>query len=288
MINPSLPQVRWQEHSTKLNANPEMMTRKDALKTGLYEKTKRGQHDVSAASEGCFSKQIFDEAALKMGTMYSTPVPHCFKQKFFGGSPVTPKARNEFQKPRFTSSPWRRAMRESMRPNMYTVDNSERDSSEDKQLAQPKTFEVVRQSTILWQDIHPNADCPGLLEKRREALKAALKSRKDRRHRREKEFSAQIRRAPTSPNRLENVDDITKQSVKFPSRAHSDDLNYWIRPNKDVRLASISTEALAPKTPEAKASLNASPRAKTVFVSLTIPGASYGNKTVLPSLHKLV
>jgi len=139
---------------------------------------------VSARQMKDLSANIFDEAALKIGTMYDTPVPHCFKQKFFCGS------RNEFQKPRFTSSPWRGATRESVRPNLCTIVSNEREPSEDKQPARPKTFEIVRQTTIVWQDIHPNADCPTLLEKRRKALKAALKSRKDRRHRREKEFSA--------------------------------------------------------------------------------------------------
>lgn len=230
--------------------------------------------------------------------MYDTPVPHCFKQKFFSGSIATPKARYEFKKPRLTSSPWRGATRESARPNLCTIDSNERDPSEDKQPTQPKTFEVVRQTTIVWQDFHPNADCPTLLEKRKKALKAALKSRKERRHRREKEFSAKIRRASAPMSNLpESVEDIVTLCTKFPTRAYSDDLN-WVRRNKDVRLASISTEALAPKSPEANVRCHVSPRAKTpraksphaktVFLNFTIPAAGAGNKTILPSLHKLV
>jgi len=273
-----------------------------SLKTGPHEKQRRGQNHTypgsNVSNEGSFSKQIFNEAALEMGTMYNTPVPHCFKQKFFCGTPPTPKARNAFQTPRFTASPWRGATQESVR----TIDNTERTpasrhnfqeaASEDKQPAPPNKPEILRQTTIVWQDIHPNADCPTLIEKRRKALKAALKSRKDRRHRREKEFSARIKRAPaTRRNSPESVKDIVKQSAKFPSRAHSDDLN-WCRRHtrKEVRLASIPTQGLTLKRPEAgaKAKCNASPRAKTVFVNFTIPVATAGNKTILPSLHKLV
>jgi len=90
----------------------------------------------------------------------------------------------------------------------------------------------------------------------------------------------------------ESVEDIAKLSAKFPTRAHSDDLN-WVRRNKEVRLASISTEALASNSPEANVRCRVSPRAKTpraktVFLNFTIPAASAGNKTILPSLHKLV
>jgi len=264
-------------------------------KTGPHEKQTRGQHHTypgfNVPNEGSFSKQIFNEAALKMGTMYNTPVPHCFKQKFFCGTPPTPKARNAFQTPRFTESPWRGATQESVRPNLCTIDNTARTpaarhnfqeaASEDKQSAPPNKPEILRQTTIIWQDIHPNAESPTLIEKRRKALKAALKSRKDRRHRREKEFSARIKRAPaTTPNSPESVEDMAwKQSAKFPSRAHSDDLN-WCRRHKEVRLASISNQGLTLNRPKA--------RAKTVFVNFTIPAASAGNKTILPSLHKLV
>lgn len=232
---------------------------------------------------------------MKIGAMYSTPVPRGIK---------VPKGRNQIQAPRRTASPWRGATFESLGPDLRSINEKERGATVQKrhadnvqeagreiqERARGDKPEIVRQTTIVWQDIHPKADCPSLRQQRKKALKAALKSRKDRRGEDDKEFGTKINFAPAArPNAPENVNDVAKRSAFFPLRSHSADLN-WARRNKDIKLASISPSVLASKRLEGDVNAKKKPSSSvnTLFVNFAVPSARYGNKTVLPSLHKLV
>ena len=247
-----------------------------------------------------FSKQIFDEAALKMRTMYNTPVPNRFKLQYLCGSHMVQKVRNQLQAPRRTASPWRGETlenfcpEENASPDLHTIDEIERAAAvhqrhgsncqerkgDTRHAARPKETDIVSQSTIIWQDIHPKGDCPNVRKQRKTALKATLKSRKDRQHRVEQEFITRIKRTPTTRlNDCTRVEDIAKQSDRFETPEHFMDLS-WTPRHKDIKLASISPKAVRKRLGRgANIKANQSSSENTLLITC---------KTILPSLQKLV
>lgn len=211
--------------------------------------------------------------------------------------------------------PWQETKSQDTRLELDTIDETGPETTiqkthqstrqepkrETQQPARPNQPNIVSQTTIIWQDIHPSANNPKALKMRKSALTTALKIRENRRRTREKEFTARIIRsaqrrkndckinfatktqsAPKSATDHKSVEDVLpKQSDVRGATKPPADQNWTRRPN-NIKLASIASTTLPSNRFECDR-LTPSSKESNTLIDFTVPGKGYG-KTILPSL----
>jgi len=258
------------------------------------------------------SDQLIDENSPEGQTLYIMPAScrpksrrsrrHSCGPRIARGLQISCEAQHETkmslsQKPRRTLSPWQKGTSRIHHLDLQTIDEkgsaatSPKKNESNYQEAKDKTEQparsngsnIVRQTTIVWQDIHPKINCPETQERRKTALATALKIRKDRRRIREEEFTAKICSPKTSSSNHKSFKDIAKQTdVSETAKLYADPIWAPRRGGNGIKLASIASTALLSNRLEgdaAKQPLNGN----TLFVDFTVPPKSYG-KRILPSL----
>lgn len=242
-----------------------------------------------------------------MGNMYNTPATHRLRIASCDNLGRSKQIRNHFQTPRPTASPWRstalhnddsdlcanRTIRGLETPG--TIDNitqtfSTRPIDESKlRIVKAKTHppvqpkrhhgetNIVRQSTILWQDIHPKDDS---------VTHSVLKATNNRREcrKREYQFTQELKRKPMAKNK---DCERAKESMKPPHMhiLETSDHSVRRRPCNEIKLTSLSSTTLPPSKriePENTNAVNQSPYG--CFIDFKIPCARYYGKKILPSL----
>jgi len=211
------------------------------------------------------------------------------------------KARNQLQAPRRTASPWREATSESLCPDPSMGDPErgpivspicerhedycEEIAVETRQPEQPDERNIVRQTTIVWQNILANA-CPR--KQRKMPLEVARQTSKRMWHRYE---TARKRTSKTRPNHRKSFTDTGKQNDKFQTPEHSGAPS-CTRNHKDIKLAKIMPESLTSNGLGLERGTNTkieeTSSGRTLYVDFEIPSARHGNKTILPSLQKVI
>jgi len=214
-----------------------------------------------------------------------------------------------FHTPRRAMLPWQGSKSQDTRLELNTIDETgpeattqerhestcQEPKSETRQPPRPNQSNIVSQTTIIWQDIHPNTNNAKALEMRKTALVTALKIRENRRRTREKEFTAKIIRrnscinfatknqsAQKSATDHKSFEDMsTKQSGVCGTTKPCADQNWTQRPN-NIKLASITSTALRSNRLECDG-LNPLSNENNIFIDFTVPCKGYG-KTILPSL----
>lgn len=218
-----------------------------------------------------------------------------------------------FHTPRRAMKPWQETKREDTLLELDTIDETGTETGqtiqkslqsacqeprrETRQPQRPNQSNIVSQTTIIWQDIHPSANNPKAQVMRKTALATALKIRENRRRTREKEFTARIiRSAKRRQNKSKNftaktqrvqksaidhkiVEDISpKQSdVRAATKSPTDQI--W---GRRTRLASITSPTFLSDSFE-RDRLTPSPKQKSLFTHIAVPNKGSG-KTILPSL----
>lgn len=210
----------------------------------------------------------FNPATLKLGTKYHTyPVAHRLKIATLCELQRAKKSRNRLQAPRPTASPWRIAALPKDYTDLHKIGDEtahgllldevkfHKVENEPKRHVPPKRAreetKVVRQTTILWQDIHSKSD--SLISQhnyRTPAMSSAFK---------------QMEHLPPRKQRLDRTMNASKG-----------------RRSNEIKLASISPTTTMLKRIEPD-SVNLSLNDSTMFVDFSIPCARYGKK-ILPSL----
>lgn len=253
-------------------------------------------------NEKIFTKQIFDEANFEMERIYNLPASNLLDLQYLCGSHMAQKARNQLQAPRRTALPWRdptskrlcpdSPMRDlDQEPFVSSIcerheDNCEQNTAEIQPLEQSSEHNIVRQTTIVWQNILENSSS---CKQRKLALEVARQTSNDMWHRYENKTNTLGKRTPKS--RLKHhksfIDTVaqngTFQNFETPSST---------RNHKEIKLAKILPETLTSNAQELERGTDTNLQeltsgVQTLFIDFEAPGARHGNKTILPSLQKV-
>ena len=262
------------------------------------------------------SKQIFDETGFEEGNFSAS---HFLDLQYLCGSHMAQKAINQLQAPRRTALPWRDATSESLcpDPSMHDPergpiviptcerheDNCEEKAAVTREPEQPSEHSIVRQTTIVWQNILENSSpC----KQRKMALEVARKTSKDmwfgyenksntvskctsktrpNHHKR----STDTATSKTRLNLLKSFTNTTKQNDTFqifetPSCTRS---------HKEIKLAKITPESLTSnalgleRSTNTNTSIQETSGGRNLFFDFETPSARHGNRTILPSIQKV-